>query len=695
MRGERILMTVLALGLLLAFAGGIIQAQGPGPTGTSSPQAVLGTAFTYQGRLTDEGRPADGPYDFQFELYDAASDGTLLGTVTVEDVPVTDGLFTVRLDFGDAFSGEARYLAIGVRPGDSTGAYTILSPRQELTAAPYALGLRPGAVVAGTSGTILTLSGGNTGLYASGVDYGVHGRSDGTDESRGVYGYASATSGPTYGIYGESASTSGRGVYGYATADTGTTYGVFGDSDSDDGRGVYGRARVYGVYGYAGAATGTTYGVYGWTSSDSGRGVYGFAAAISGATYGVYGESASTSGRGVYGYASATTGTTYGVFGESASTSGRGVYGLAPVYGVYGYAGATGGTTYGVYGESRSPVGNGVFGLASATGGINYGVYGRSVSTAGVGVYGHAGATGGTTYGVFGHSDSTSGTGVRGLATAASGSTIGMYGQSNSPDGWGVYGYASATSGTTRGVFGRADSANGRGVYGLSPGTSGIGVYGLATATSGTTYGVFGWVNSPNGYAMYGWSTGTSAPYAGYFYGDVYVSGDFSVGGSKSFKIDHPLDPANRYLYHFAQESPEVQNVYNGVVTLDANGEAVVTLPAYFSALNTGPFRYQLTAIGAAMPNLHIAQEIQGNAFRIAGGVPGKKVSWEVTALRNDPYLRDYPARAEVDKPADEKGTYLYPQGYGQPETMGLDYRRNRNLLEHPEVTPRPAEGGE
>ncbi len=216
-----------------------------------------------------------------------------------------------------------------------------------------------------------------------------------------------------------------------------------------------------------------------------------------------------------------------------------------------------------------------------------------------------------------------------------------------------------------------------------------LGAFLLASATapagpekSSAAYVIEQGTASTSGCAVFGWSTGTSAQYAGYFRGDVYVTGDLSASGTKSFQIDHPLNPANCYLYHFAQEGPEVQNVYNGVVTLDANGEAVVALPPYFSALNTGPYRYQLTPIGAPMPNLHVAQEIQGNTFRIAGGVPGKKVSWEVTAVRNDPYLRDHPVRAEVDKPADERGTYLYPQGYGQPETMGLDYQRHAQLPE-------------
>ena len=304
----------------------------------------------------------------------------------------------------------------------------------------------------------------------------------------------------------------------------------------------------------------------------------------------------------------------------------------------------------------------------TATTGYAYGVWGRSESTAGRGVYGAATATSGEACGVYGWSKSTAGSGVSGWASAKSGDTYGVWGQSDSTAGIGVFGWAYATTGSAYGVVGRSDSTAGRGVSGV------------AAATSGYTVAVYGRSQSPDGYG-------------GYFVGNVHVTGNLSVGGSKAFQIDHPLDPAGRYLYHFAVESPEVRNMYEGVVTLDARGEAVVTLPAYFSALNAGPFRYQLTAIGAPMPNLHIAQEIQGNAFRIAGGVPGKKVSWEVTAVRNDPYVRDHPVRAEVDKPAGERGTYLYPEGYGQPRELGLDYQRDRGLFERPGRESLPSRG--
>jgi len=161
MRVKWILTSMLCVLLALAVPGSLRPglAQEPDPQGTLAAQdsvgaaaaALVGTAFTYQGRLTDGSSPADGKYDFLFRLYD--SDGTQIGsTVTKGDVDVTDGTFTVSLDFGSAFNGDARYLDVSVRPGSSTGGYTLLTPRQSLTAAPYALSLRPGARVRGLYG---------------------------------------------------------------------------------------------------------------------------------------------------------------------------------------------------------------------------------------------------------------------------------------------------------------------------------------------------------------------------------------------------------------------------------------------------------------------------------------------------------------------------------------------------------------
>jgi hypothetical protein len=310
--------------------------------------------------------------------------------------------------------------------------------------------------------------------------------------------------------------------------------------------------------------------------------------------------------------------------------------------------------TFGVWGRSDSRIGRGVYGEATASTGNNHGVFGTSASTSGRGVFGRATSSSGTNYGVYGTSSSSSGRGVYGLATGSGGAT------------YGVYGEATGHEGLTRGVYGEGGMY---GVYGRgNMGVSGIGYY---RGVEGRSTGDAGGINA----GVYGTADHHSA-YAGYFHGRVHVTGDLSAGGAKSFKIDHPLDPANQYLYHFAVESPEVRNVYEGVATLDANGAVEVALPAYFTAVNTGDYRYQLTPLGAAMPHLHVAQEIEGNVFAIGGGEPGLRVSWQITAVRNDPYLRDHRPQAEMPKSEEEIGRYLYPQGYGQPDSLGMDYER-------------------
>lgn len=581
----------------------------------------------------------------------------------------------------------------------------------------------------------------------SGNTYGVYGVAASTSGT-GMLGVASATSGATYGVAGRSSSTGGYGVFGYATSASGVTFGVYGKTDSTDGRGVVGLAAATsgatrgvigtanspdgtGVLGLALASSGQTDGVRGESASPDGHGVYGYASSGSGVNFGVYGRAESNQGSGVYGYAPQTFGPARGVAGVADSPSGTGVYGEAS---------ALSGTTYGVYGRSNSPSGNGLFGYASALGGFTNGVQGRSVSPDGRGVYGMASATSGETYGVYGRSDSPDGRGVYGYAAALSGSAVGVYGLSSAANGYGVFGAAnSAGNGPTYGVYGVSYNANGyggkfdgygadvvhvenlgtgrgikvdtagdtaiwavtssglAGVDGRSALSTGRGVYGYATATTGANVGVYGRTASIGGRGVQGIAeattgtnigvygeTNSASGYAGYFADRVHVNGTLSKAAG-SFKIDHPLDPANKYLQHSFVESPDMKNIYDGVVIVDDNGAATVTLPAWFEALNGGAvhrsdFRYQLTPLGAAMPNLHIAQEIQGNAFQIAGGKPGMKVSWQVTGIRHDPYAEQNRIVVETDKPAGERGTYLYPQGHDRPEQHGLDYERPEAL---------------
>ncbi len=169
---------------------------------------------------------------------------------------------------------------------------------------------------------------------------------------------------------------------------------------------------------------------------------------------------------------------------------------------------------------------------------------------------------------------------------------------------------------------------------------------------------------------------------AGDFYGTVNVNGTLNKPGG-SFKIDHPLDPANKYLFHSFVESPDMKNIYDGVVTLDASGQAEVALPDWFEALNKD-FRYQLTAIGAPGPNLYIAAEISGNRFKIAGGAAGAKVSWQVTGTRQDAWANAHRIPVEELKPAQERGSYLAPELFGQPQEKSV------RLARHPAAAPAP-----
>jgi hypothetical protein len=161
---------------------------------------------------------------------------------------------------------------------------------------------------------------------------------------------------------------------------------------------------------------------------------------------------------------------------------------------------------------------------------------------------------------------------------------------------------------------------------------------------------------------------------SGYFDGDVTLTGNLSKG-SGSFKIDHPLDPANKFLSHSFVESPDMMNIYNGNVALDAEGEAVIELPNWFEALNKD-FRYQLTSIGGFAP-VYIAEEIANNRFKIAGGKEGLKVSWQVTGIRHDPYAEKHRIPVEDEKCDVERGRYLHPEVYGQPPEMSMARPRN------------------
>lgn len=171
-------------------------------------------------------------------------------------------------------------------------------------------------------------------------------------------------------------------------------------------------------------------------------------------------------------------------------------------------------------------------------------------------------------------------------------------------------------------------------------------------------------------YGVYGWTPGTTtSDFAGYFQGKVSITGSISKG-SGTFKIDHPLDPENKYLYHSFVESPDMMNIYNGNITTDASGFATVTMPNYFDALNKD-FRYQLTVIGTFAQAI-VKEKMSGNKFVIQTNQPNIEVSWMVTGVRKDKFAEANRVVAEVEKEPQFKGLYLHPKEWNQPESKGI-----------------------
>jgi len=231
---------------------------------------------------------------------------------------------------------------------------------------------------------------------------------------------------------------------------------------------------------------------------------------------------------------------------------------------------------------------------------------------------------------------------------------IGVEGITNSISGVGVAGLSTDTSngGSYAGYF-------------TAKGTASQGIHAVDTGLTGVNYGVVGETFSPN---------------SGF---GLFSLGRTGATGTKSFRIDHPSDPTNKYLFHYSAEGPEPQNIYNGTVKTDAKGMAWVQLPDYYKDINKEP-RYQLTVVddtaGPGFVQVKVARKIQGNRFMIMTSAPNIEVCWEVKAVRNDLWMRQNGAPVEVEKEGIEKGTYQHPELYKQPREKAWSYR--------PEIDP-------
>jgi len=548
-----------------------------------------GTAFTYQGRLTVATNAANGYFDFEFVLFDAATGGAQTGpTVTDDHIGVTNGVFTVLLDFGSVYNGTPYWLQLGVRTNGASS-FVAVNPRQELTPSPYAIsaenvsgsvaaGQIQGPLVGSTATPLFEVdqNGTGTALYgnhatSSGTSAGVEGITMSTANSAAaVMGLVNSTSPGAYstGVLGQNNSTTGFGV-GVTGAQNGAGWGVYGTSPV--GAGVFGfSSGGIGVSGQGAtgvSATGATAdGMDGTAASADGIGVKGDHSAGTGTAAGVQGSTESTDNFaiGVYGQVTVTNpgGLSAAVMGQNNGTgvSGIGVYGLqnGSGWGVLGdtplgigvlgrHNGATG-TTAGVKGQTASQdwYAAGVYGVVTSgtpggysagvlgqnlgTNGYGIGVYGTN--TVGIGVEGAGGSVGVWALGGQVGIESSGSTGI--VSTGTNGNGIDSY--TYDTNSIGVYGVHDTISGTAAGVEGDTSSTEDEavGVYGLvtssSPGLSSVGVKGENNGTGGHGIGVFGLMHG-NGSGVYGFSVGGAGVYGESGTGPgVYATSDAAGG---------------------------------------------------------------------------------------------------------------------------------------------------------------------
>lgn len=306
--------------------------------------------------------------------------------------------------------------------------------------------------------------------------------------------------------------------------------------------------------------------------------------------------------------------------------------------------------------------------------------------------------------------------GLVGIGTSKPASWLEVDSQSNTLNGGAVNG-GSAVNGTMGGgstglvaTGGNGDlsiDASGNGGAGLVaqggsstsiPGTGIIaqGGFGEQTGEGGSGIIATG-IGEPNGDGSGGFFSGgnfgfggdgidaiAGSGFAGFFNGNVTVTGSISAG-TKDFKIDHPLDPANKYLVHASVESSEMKNIYDGTVTTDAQGNATVRLPSWFEALNSD-FRYQLTVIGQFAQAI-VSRKVQNNEFAIKTSMPNVEVSWQVTGVRHDAYAMANPLVVEEEKDARLRGFFIHPELYGAQPERQIQWARHPRMMKQIQAT--------
>lgn len=372
-----------------------------------------------------------------------------------------------------------------------------------------------------------------------------------------------------------------------------------------------------------------------------------------------------------------------GIYAQA--TASTAIHGFSPVS--YGISGVSNGT-HAIYGNSTKDGKAGVYGKATTAGTI--GVLGENSASANSGTlgtadYGVHGIGAGSDPAVYGNQGGVKLPATYNTGVLGDGTVCGVTGRSI--DGHGVFGLSS----NNIAIFGKTELGTEPAVRGNSATVGRYGYLGGAVGAYGENGNYAGWLGANDagvGASFSGVSKRArlaTSQYAGYFEGPVNISGNLTVtgtisGGSKSFFIDHPVEPETKYLVHVSVESPEMTTMYSGNAVLDADGSATVQLPSYFDALNLD-IRYQLTCVGG-WANVYIAEKVSNNRFRIAGGTPGLEVSWLLIGVRDDAWARRNRIQPEQEKTGNERGRYLHPEAFDQPSSRGVGYEEHLRGVE-------------
>ncbi len=590
--------------------------------------------FTYQGMLKQNGNPANGTLSMTFKLYDALTEGNQVGSPITQNVSVQNGLFTVSLDFGNVWNGSDRYLEIAVGS-------TVLSPRVKINATPYA-GFAQTAGFAQRpwqSEYNRVYFYGHVGIYTDArgpavLSLGPHDMPTklaiwqgsqphemmGLGVVPGVFTFTLPNANNRFAFYNNPWPIPDEGAVSLMTILGNGNVGIGTDSPAGrlslgDGEGFTKLILWQGNAGSMGFGVGAGQMRFYVPNSNH---YFSFLNAPTG------NEIVTIRGNGNVGIGTTNPAARLSLGGDNANTK------LAL------WQGPNSGDLMGF------GIGPGQFRLHLHHSGNRFSFLNAP--------------NGSELMTIRGNGDVGIGTGINGPSYRLH---VVEDNRNRLTAIYGVHTYSTDqyTTHSTYGVYGLSRTNFGAGVYGRNESTGNF-----ATFSSG----VYGYCVTGSG--VLGETADESRGYG------VFSFGRIGATRTKEFLIDHPLYPETHFLHHFCAEGPDPYNIYRGTVVLDARGEAWVQLPDYFEAINRDP-SYHLTAVGAPMPNLHIAQKIRGNRFKIAGGAPRGEVSWEVKAIRNDRAVQQYGYQTETEKPKEIQGMYIYPELYGQPKEKGIFYR--------------------